>query len=276
MSGAPVPCNPVPVMVSCLMVTLPTAYRAQLLRRSMAAYCQQTHAALELVIVVDTAGRSEASDVLAMVAALGRQDIRVVLPERKLSLGALRNLSWREARGDVICQWDDDDLSHPQRVSLQLEALLASGRPACYLQEFMQYFPTERRLYRVNFRVSPDRVAVNTLMCRRDLAVAYPEAGPNAARGEDAALVQQIRDSGGYHALEGMAHLFVYVSHGRNTWEDGHHRMLVDKMGVSKGLLHRSEEALRAGLAPFDFGGQDVVVTGRNGDAFTLTAASRV
>jgi hypothetical protein len=111
-------------------------------------------------------------------------------------------------------------------------------------------------------------------MCRRDLAVAYPEAGPNAARGEDAALVQQIRDRGGYHALEGMAHLFVYVSHGQNTWDDGHHRMLVDKMGVSKGLLHRSELALRAGLAPFDFGGQDVVVTGRNGDAFTLTAAS--
>jgi glycosyltransferase involved in cell wall biosynthesis len=256
------------------MVTLPTAYRTQLLRRSVAAYCQQTYAASELVIVVDTVTPSEASDVLAMVAALGRQDIRVVLPERKLSLGALRNLSWREARGDVICQWDDDDLSHPQRVSLQLEALLASGRPACYLQEFMQYFPIERRLYRVNFRVSPDQVAVNTLMCRRNLAVAYPEAGLNATRGEDAALVQQIRDNGGYHALEGMPHLFVYVSHGRNTWEDGHHRMLVDLMSVSKGLLHRSEQTLRAGLAPFDFGGQDVVVTGRNGDAFTLTAAS--
>jgi glycosyltransferase involved in cell wall biosynthesis len=253
------------------MVTMPSAYRAPLLRRSLAAYCRQTHPALELVVVVDTTDPAEAAGIFEMVAALGRNDIRIVVPECKLSLGALRNLSWANAHGEVICQWDDDDLSHPQRVSLQLDALLTSGLPACYLQEFMQYFPAERRLYRVNFRPSPDRIAVNTLMCRRDLAVAYPEAGPEAARGEDTALMQQIRDRGGYHALEGMAHLYIYVSHGRNTWDDGHHRMLVDLMAVSQALLRRSECALRAGLAPFDFEGVDIVVTGRNGDAFTLS-----
>ena len=259
-------------LVSCLMVTMPVAIRLPMLRRSLAAYCAQTYANRELVIVVDTADAAAAEPIRAEVAALGHGDIRIVLPEAKLSLGALRNLSWSAARGAVICQWDDDDLTHPDRLAAQLAALRGSGKPACYLQEFVQFFPGVRRLYKVNFRVSPDQVAVNTLMCLRDLAVRYPETGEVSARGEDAALMAQIRDAGGYHALPDMAHLYVYVSHGQNTWDDGHHRMLVEKMGVSAGLLRRSEAALRAGLAPFDFGHGDVVVTGRNGDAFILEA----
>jgi glycosyltransferase involved in cell wall biosynthesis len=258
--------------VSCLMVTMPTATRFPMLQRSIDAYCHQTYESRELVIVVDSACDREAHQIRAYVTSLVRSDIRVVLPSMKLSLGALRNLSWREAIGDIICQWDDDDLVHPSRIERQLSALRSSGKPACYLQEFMQYFPSERCLYKINFAVSPDRVAVNTLMCLRKLSVRYPESGTDSVRGEDKALVAEIQAVGGYHALAGMPHLYVYVSHGANTWDDGHHRMLAEEMAVSKGLLKRYEANLRAGLAPFDFEGQIVAVMGRNGEAFTLRA----
>jgi glycosyltransferase involved in cell wall biosynthesis len=256
--------------VSCLMVTMPTANRFPMLQRSIDAYCNQTYIRRELVIVIDSISDTEAHQIRAYVTSLKRYDIRVVVPSKKLSLGALRNLSWREAIGDYICQWDDDDLSHPSRIELQLSALRSSGKQACYLQEFMQYFVCDRSLYKLNFAVSPDRVAVNTLMCLRKLSVSYPESGPDSARGEDKALVTEIQGLGGYHALAGMPHLYVYVSHGANTWDDSHHRMLADKMAVSRGLLKRYEAELRAGLAPFDFGAQSVTVTGQNGDAFTL------
>ena len=256
--------------VSCLMVTMPTAIRFPMFKRSIDAYCHQTYSYCELVIVVDIACDREAYEICTYVTNLRREDIRVVLPSKKLSLGALRNLSWREAVGDFICQWDDDDLAHPSRIELQLSALRSSGKPACYLQEFMQYFLSDRRLYKLNFAVSPDGVAVNTLMCLRKLSVTYPESGPESIRGEDKALLTEIRTSGGYHALGGMPHLYVYVSHGANTWDDGHHRMLANEMAVSKGLLKRYEFDLRAGLAPFDFGTQFVAVMGRNGEAFIL------
>jgi hypothetical protein len=157
------------------------------------------------------------------------------------------------------------------RIELQLSALRNSGWPACYLQEFFQYFPAERCLYKLNFCNSPDGVALNTLMCLRKLAVRYPESGPDSVRGEDKALVAEIRALGGYHTLADVAHLYVYVSHGANTWDDGHHRMLTEKLAVSKGLLKRSEVNLRLGLAPFDFGAP-IAVMGRNGEAFTLPA----
>jgi glycosyltransferase involved in cell wall biosynthesis len=256
--------------VSCLMVTMPTATRFPMLQRSIDAYCSQRYNRRELVIVIDSTSETEAHQIRAYVTSLMRDDIRVVVPSKKLPLGALRNLSWREAIGDYICQWDDDDLNHPSRVELQLSALRNSGKQACYLQEFMQYFACERSLYKLNFAVSPDRVAVNTLMCLRKLSVRYPESGPDSIRGEDKALVTEIQGLGGYHELAGMPHLYVYVSHGANTWDDGHHRMLADKMAISKGLLKRYEADLRAGLAAFDFGGQIVTVKGPNGEAFTL------
>jgi glycosyltransferase involved in cell wall biosynthesis len=256
--------------VSCLMVTMPVAKRLPMLERSIDAYCRQTFDTRELIIVVDSTSEEEAYQIRGYVAHLARDDIRVVLPSKKLALGALRNLSWREAGGEFICQWDDDDLNHPSRIELQLSALRSSGKPACYLQEFMQYFPADLCLYKLNFGVSPDGVAVNTLMCLRKLAVRYPESGPESVRGEDKALITEIRRLGGYHAFSGVPYLYIYVSHGANTWDDGHHRMLADKMAVSKGLLKRSEASLRAGLAPFDFGAQVVTVMGRNGGAFTL------
>ena len=258
------------LLVSCLMVTKPAPVRLAMLERSIDAYCRQSHSNRELVILVDAARDSEAVQIQTLVASLARNDIKVFLPPEKMSLGALRNLSWRRAKGQVICQWDDDDLNHPGRIELQLLALIGSGRPACYLQEIMQYFPREKCLYKLNFAVSPDGVAVNTLMCLRELKVKYPESGPESVRGEDAAIIPQIRHFGGYHALAGVAHLYIYCSHGSNTWDDGHHKMLAEKLAVSKGILRRHEEELRDGLADLDFRGQSIVVMGRNGGAFNL------
>src|SRR5579863_5497970 len=109
------------IVVSCLMVTLAVPERLFYLQRSVGDYCRQTHRNKELVIVLDLGPRETKMAIAEHIRSLQRNDIRVVDPGRKLSLGALRNIARENARGDVHCQWDDDDLHHPERVERQLD-----------------------------------------------------------------------------------------------------------------------------------------------------------
>ena len=63
---------PNPSLVSCLMVTLPSPGRLAFVKRSIAAYCAQTHRPRELVVVLDQ-GPAEAKAAIAEhVRSLGR------------------------------------------------------------------------------------------------------------------------------------------------------------------------------------------------------------
>ena len=69
--------------------------------------------------------------------------------------------------------------------------------------------------------------------------------------------------------LAGQAHLYVYVSHGDNLWNNEHHRMLADKLSISRALLQRREAQLREGMAVHDLG-RSITALGNNGPAFEL------
>src|SRR6202012_3652619 len=103
----------------------------------------QTWSPRELVVVLDQGTAEARAAIGRAVAEVDRGDIRIVEPPGPLSLGALRNLSWREARGEIVCIWDDDDLHHPERLARQVAALRAGGGLSIALSEVMQYFPAE-------------------------------------------------------------------------------------------------------------------------------------
>jgi glycosyltransferase involved in cell wall biosynthesis len=257
-------------LVSCLMVTLPIPDRWAGLKRSIADYLRQTHGRRELIIVADTrtsAGTTEA--IKDHVTGLGRSDIRVVAPAAAVSLGALRNVSLAEAKGDLICIWDDDDMRHPERVSRQVVALAESDAEGLCLMHVMQFFPRERLLYCTNWRSTEAGGLPASLMCWRSAPIVYPEAGPIAEHGEDIVVLEQLQARGRFRVLEGAPHLYVYVSHGKNAYNDAHHRALLG-LAISRGLLRRSEAALREGLAAFDFGPDRVTVQGSNGPTFVI------
>jgi glycosyltransferase involved in cell wall biosynthesis len=257
-------------LISCLTVTLPAPGRFERLKQSLAAYAGQTHERRELVLVVNGGVAESAAAIKAHVAALGREDIRIVEPPGVLTLGALRNVSLEAARGEVVCQWDDDDLNHPTRLARQLEALAASGAEGICLQEVMQFFPTDRRLYCTNWRGAQARAHPGTLMRWARASAPYPETGDRARLGEDLEVVLELQRRGAYAVMEGVPYLYVYVSYGQNSWDDGHHRMLATSLGLSQGLLRRREASLREGLAAFDLGPDAVTVQGTNGPAFVL------
>jgi len=261
------------ILVSCLMVALPDPRRLGSFRRSVADYVRQTHPSRELVVVLDRGDAATRDAMVAHVASLRRDDVRVVEPTEKLTLGALRNVSVAEARGDVVCHWDDDDWFHPERLRAQLAELVRTGAQSLVLEDALQFFPAERTLHWTNYRATVQQGLPSTLMFRRSAPIRYPETGPESARGEDTAGIARLQAHGGYRAMPGAAHLYVYVSHGANTWDAGHHAMLARELSISQSLLRRREASLREGLRPFDFGPGDVTVQGYNGIAFVLAAA---
>ena len=130
------------VLVSCLMVTLASPARIAFVKRSVAAYCAQTHPRSELVMVLDEGSAGARAEIGDYLASLGRDDIRVVETPGRPTLGALRNISREAARGEVHCQWDDDDLHHPDRLAVQLDHLLSSGAgEATCLQDITAVLP---------------------------------------------------------------------------------------------------------------------------------------
>ena len=257
-------------VVSCLMVTLPSTERLPFVKRAIAAYCAQTHSPRELIVVLDHGPADAKSAIAAHIRSLGRDDIRIIESAGTVTLGALRNLSRASARGEVHCQWDDDDLHHPQRVELQLAALAASNAQAVCLQDVMHFFSAPRALYWTNWHATEPTVMPATLMCRATAPVCYPESGPEASLGEDSNVCMQFLRLGALHPLLGVPHMMVYVNHDANTRSADFHRMLATRLGVSQGLLRRREAKIREWLRAFDFGAGAVSVRGPNGVAFTV------
>lgn len=193
-------------LVSCLMVS-----RGRVAMALVAVECflRQTYPERELVLVDD-----DPDDGLERaLAGLDCSRIRHVrLPDQGLPLGALRNISLEQARGDYVCQWDDDDLHDPARLEMQLRALRQSDGQACVLVRWLAWWPRQQRL-----ALSNTRHWEGSLLCERSLMPRYPEL----RRGEDTAVMQRLLESVRVVRLD-LPRLYVYVAHGANTFAADH------------------------------------------------------
>lgn len=254
--------------VSCLMVTMPVPDRLEPMKCAIDAYARQTYANRELIIVMDQGRSQDRHAAMEAINAFSRDDITVLAPTEKLTLGALRNLTVEMARGDVLCQWDDDDLHHPCRIAEQIAAPLRGDCAATFLQEVMLYDRPAHSLYWTNWAATPATAHPGTLLCIRNAMQRYPESGPDALLNEDLVLLQNLRAKHGMLALPGAPHLYVYVTHGTNISPPAHLEMLRDRLSISRALLQRREASLRKELSGFALEGVEVV--GSNGPVFTL------
>jgi len=239
--------------VSCLTVT---RQRLRLLKRAISHYTTQTYAERELVIVAQGDARYRQA-LLDHVASLGRDDLRVHFFDDGLNLGQLRNASMELARGELVCQWDDDDAYHSERLRLQIEHLQREQAAACYLTDHLQVFPRERAVHWVDWTTmtGPEfprwHLAPGTLLMEKDARFRYPEAGEAAVRGEDSALLHQLFDAVPVAALRDAGHLYLYAYHGRNTYSYEHHAALKWRT-KPLAFLRAREPELRRALRDFD------------------------
>lgn len=209
---------------------------------------EQTHQNLELVAVIDVGAPADVNNVLEALSEIPAERLRVKLMEEKRTLSALRNISRELATGGVLCQWDDDDIFAPERVAQQLEALVASGKSACYLQQCYHLFESVDELYITDWGRSPNKLRAHpgTLMSTAPSPHRYPENGDTANLGEDTYMFREYDMRGDAVMLKNQPEIFVYVYHGRNSWNLEHHRSLAQRYSFEVAeTAKRAETAAR-------------------------------
>ncbi len=257
-------------LVSCLMATYD---RLSLAKYAILSFAAQTYPEKELIVVSDGPARFRDS-LERYVAALGLARVRFLDagPER-LTLGRLRNLSVDAAAGEIVCQWDDDDYSHPERLRLQADELLRTDAGACFLTDHLQFIDEQGALYWVDWTLARaesgmDHLAPGTMMMRRDLRFRYPEDGPSARQGEDSVLLDSIWRGTTVTPLRNAGYLYLYRSHGANTFSREHHyRLSLCRTTVAH--LRDNADRIREAARHYPIA-RPCFVVGREGPAFAI------
>jgi glycosyltransferase involved in cell wall biosynthesis len=160
---------------------MPTYNRRPFVPRALTYFLRQDYPNKELVIVDD--GPESVADLVP-------DDPRtryVRLPHR-LCLGAKRNECVRQARGDLILHWDDDDWMAPHRIRYQVEALLREGAEVCGVRRMLFHEPATGATWLYDYPTAERRWVIGgSLLYTRDFWRRLPF--PDIQVGEDTRFV---------------------------------------------------------------------------------------
>lgn len=169
-------------LVSCI---LPTYNRRALFAQSIRYFLRQDYAEKELIVVDD--GTDSIADLVPQDEA-----IRYLRLNTRLTVGAKRNLACREARGEIILHWDDDDWMAGWRVSYQVKRLEESRAEICGLDRLWYWQPDAGQAWEYVYPAGARRwVSGNTLCYRKRFWERHPFPEINIA--EDARFVWQAQ-----------------------------------------------------------------------------------
>jgi glycosyltransferase involved in cell wall biosynthesis len=235
-------------MISCLTITREARFSS--LRSALADFVRQTWTERELVIVHDG---NAAFDARLNALAVSHAGAAIAVHRRPAghTLGELRNAAVDAARGDIVCQWDDDDRYHPRRLELQFAAMRVENSEFCFLTDQLHLFAADRTMYwdDWNLEVHPLNLVQGTLLGSKAALGRYPAL----ARGEDTPLVLDLlRRERRITRLRGYGYLYVYVFDGANAWSYDHHATISAWKRFRGARLLSLEPTLRARLAEYD------------------------
>ena len=199
----PVPAGRDP-LVSCVM---PTFNRRPFVPIAIARFLAQDYPLRELIVVDD--GTDPVADLIP-----SDDRIRYVRLDRKLTIGAKRNLACEMARGELIAHWDDDDWVAAWRLRYEVDALLEQRVDIVGLQTLLYLDPVARRAWQYRY-VATDRNWVHdpTFLYRRQIWQA--QRFPNSNHGLDTGF---LRNGGRKRlAVLGDHRFYVGLVHQGNT-----------------------------------------------------------
>jgi glycosyltransferase involved in cell wall biosynthesis len=149
-------------LISCVMLT---ADRPHLIGTAVAAFHSQTWPNKELIVYDN--GK-------VPVTIKPGNGVRVIRGA-PATIGQLRNRANMNADGSVICHWDDDDWSSPQRVAEQFDLLNSlDAEIVGYRTVYFRVDRGERRPKYWLYYGEPDWVMASTMMYRRTTWENYP------------------------------------------------------------------------------------------------------
>ncbi|MCW1839532.1 glycosyltransferase [Prosthecomicrobium hirschii] len=221
--------------ISCVMVSrgLP-----DIIGGALASFAAQDHARRELVVVVP----APRIDAVRRLAAAHAIEARIIAAPDGATLGELRNFGIARSDGEIVCQWDDDDIYARDRLRLTASALVRSHKAAALLNRVTFWWPARRTI-----AISKPRHWEGTIAVWRKAIPIYPAL----ARGEDTFVTHGILRYGGVAMLD-APELYVYRVTGRNTWDEPHfERILKACSDIRTGADHdRRIEALSRRVGP--------------------------
>jgi glycosyltransferase involved in cell wall biosynthesis len=227
--------------ITCVTVT---TGRCDKLKKAVACYLRQSYANKDLVIVSQGTSDQNAT-IRTHIASLGRPDISFFEARSDLNLGTMRNTSVELATGEVVCQWDDDDLYHPDRLMLQYNVLRSnSAMVATAYCDFLKYYETTGDLYWCDWSGEPlaaHRYLCGTVMFYKKMFGMfnsfYPQHGAQCAVEEDLNVIYKLQTKGEIGQVWSGWH-YIYVYHGQNVYNLDHHNLTLDTRWGKKVLGH--------------------------------------
>lgn len=198
-------------LVSCVLLTY---QRRAFLPLALACYETQTYPNRELIVLDD--GQDPVEDLVRDLP--GIRYLRVP----RMSVGAKRNEGCAAARGEIVALWDDDDWYAPTRLERQVAPLLRAQadvtalpmRVALQLPQ-KSFWTASDPLHRAMFVLD---VAAGTAVFPRSVWRKFARY-PNTSLAEDAFFLRQVAARGLRVKRVDHEDLFVYVRHGKNTWQ---------------------------------------------------------
>lgn len=160
-------------LVSCI---LPTKNRAAFIPFAIQCYQSQTYPTKELVILDNGNDGTE-------TLIPNDPTIRYAKVPGKLTTGDMRNVCANWSKGDIICHFDSDDWSAPERVTDQVTRLGEFGVLTGY-HDMIFYDERDGKCYQWHMPHSPARFALGTSMCYRKIWWRY-HPFPSIQIGED-------------------------------------------------------------------------------------------
>lgn len=250
-------------LITCVCVT---KNRPNLLQRSIECYLRQTYPNKKLV-VVSQGDEKNNNFTLKYLKEINRPDILFVEAPSMLTLGAMRNVSIELATGEIICQWDDDDVYHPERLITQYKALISDSRNVASLySDFLKYFSNSQELYWCDWSKESEyshRFLCGSIMFYKSLFHMwenfYPERGSQSGREEDLHVLEKLISKGSI-APVAAGYQYIYVYHGINTYDLDHHKLTLDirwgKKVYNKQQLIENKNSINESLFYLDLSNQ--------------------
>jgi glycosyltransferase involved in cell wall biosynthesis len=198
-------------LISCLCVT---RNKVSLIKRAIECFKMQTYPNKELILLYE----DNDSDIKAFVGSLKDERIKVVevpsLP--KCSLGELRNISVKAARGTYFCQWDADDWYHNERLEVQMQYISTMHKPVCMFTYWIIFDEVTKKAF-----LSRKRLWEGSIMCKKSLVEDNTIQYALLPKEEDFHFVEQLMKHRVIYPVD-LPHLYIYVYHGANTWDYQH------------------------------------------------------
>jgi glycosyltransferase involved in cell wall biosynthesis len=193
------PPEPVSPLVSCIM---PTRDRRAYVAKACEYFLRQDYLGKELIILDD--GEDSIEDAVPAQAGIRYQRL-----DRRLVLGAKRNLACELAHGELIAHWDDDDWQAPNRLSIQVSRLTGGGADLCGSSSLLFWEPRVNRAWRYTWPGGRSWAAGTSLCYPRSLWARSPFS--EVAVGEDTrfvwqAHVRRISDVRAENCVVGLVH----------------------------------------------------------------------